>query len=141
MQTIDDSVEVEARVQRMSRSDLGALAQHRLSLLIDCSAEINKATNLQELGDMVVKSAIGGTGFQRAAMLMPADENGEIEVTGYLDGDSRDASGTKFSRSLLEAASKGDVACMLSGQTAGFGELHSNQTLNCATRRRSSILF
>jgi len=122
MQTIDDSVEVEARVQRMTRSDLGSLAQHRLSLLIDSSADINKATNLKELGALLVKSAIDGTGFQRAAMLMPADEDGEIEVVGYLDGDSRDASGTKFSRSLLEAASKGDVACMLGGQTAGFGQ-------------------
>ncbi len=122
MQTIDDSVEVEARVQRMARSDLGSLAQHRLSLLIDCSADINKATNLKELGALLVKSAIDGTGFQRAAMLMPANEEGEIEVVGYLDGDSRDASGTKFSRSLLDAASKGDVACMLGGQTAGFGQ-------------------
>jgi serine phosphatase RsbU (regulator of sigma subunit) len=122
MQTIDDSVEVEDRVQRMSRSDLGSLAQHRLSLLIDCSADINKATNLKELGELLVKSAIGGTGFQRAAMLMPADEDGGVEVVGFLDGDSREASGTKFSRSLLDAASKGDVACMLGGQTAGFGE-------------------
>ena len=122
MQTLDDSVEVEDRVQRMTRSDIGALAQHRLSLLIDCSADINKAANLKELGSMVVKSAIDGTGFQRAAMLMPANEEGEIEVVGFLDGDSRDASGTTFSRSLLEAASRGDVACLLSGQTAGFGQ-------------------
>jgi len=132
MQTIDDSVEVEARVQRMSRSDLGALAQHRLSLLIDCSAEINKATNLKELGAMVVESAIAGTGFQRAAMLMPADEEGEIEVVGFLDGDSKDASGTTFSRSLLEAASKGDVACMLSGQTAGFGQSIADLNIHSA---------
>ena len=121
MQTLDDSVEVESRVQRMTRSDLGSLAQHRLSLLIDSSADINKATTLKELGTFLVKSAIDGTGFQRAAMLMPADEEGEIEVVGFLDGASRDASGTTFSRSLLEAASKGDVACMLGGQTAGFG--------------------
>ncbi|MBT4529845.1 MAG: SpoIIE family protein phosphatase [Phycisphaerae bacterium] len=132
MQTIDDSVEVEARVQRMARNDLGALAQHRLSLLIDCSAEINKATDLKELGAMVVVSAIEGTGFQRAALLMPADAEGEIEVVGFLDGDSRDASNTAFSRSLLEAASKGDVACLLSGQTAGFGDSIADLNIHSA---------
>jgi len=132
MQTIDDSVEVEARVQRMTRNDLGHLAQHRLTLLIECSADINKATNLKELGELVVKSAIGGTGFQRAAMLMPVDENGEIQVVGFLDGDSRDATGTTFSRSLLEGASKGDVACLLSGQTAGFGESIADLNIHSA---------
>lgn len=132
MQTIDDSVEVEARVQRMTRSDLGAIAQHRLSLLIDCSSDINKATTLKELGSYVVKSAIEGTGFQRAAMLMPADEDGEIEVVGFLDGDSRDATGTTFSRSLLSAASKGDVACLLSGQTAGFGDSIADLNIHSA---------
>jgi serine phosphatase RsbU (regulator of sigma subunit) len=132
MQTLDDSVEVEARVQRMSRSDLGALAQHRLSLLIDCSAEINKATDLKELGSMVVQSAIEGTGFQRAALLMPADAEGEIEVIGFLDGKSRDASGTAFSRSLLDAASRGDVACLLSGQTAGFGDSIADLSIHSA---------
>jgi len=132
MQTLDDSVEVEARVQRMTRSGLGALAQHRLSLLIDCSAEINKAANMKELGSLVVKSAIGGTGFQRAAMLMPAYEDGEIEVVGFLDGESRDASGTAFSRSLLVAASKGDVACLLSGETAGFGQSIADLSIHSA---------
>ena len=132
MQTIDDSVEVEDRVQRMSRSDLGSLAQHRLSLLIDCSADINKATNLKELGSLLVKSTIDGTGFQRAAMLMPSKEEGGIEVVGFLDGDSRDASGTTFSRSLLDAASKGDVACMLGGQTAGFGQSIADLNIHSA---------
>ena len=132
MQTIDDSVEVEARVQRMAQSDIGSLAQHRLSLLIDCSADINKATDLKELGALLVKSAIAGTGFQRAAMLMPADAEGEIEVVAFLDGDSRDATGTTFSRSLLEGASRGDVACMLSGQTAGFGQSIADLSIHSA---------
>ena len=132
MQTIDDSVEVEARVQRMSQSDIGALAQHRLSLLIDSSADINKASNLKELGALLVKSAIDGTGFQRAAMLMPADAEGEIEVVAFLDGNSRDATGTTFSRSLLEGACKGDVACMLSGQTAGFGQSIADLNIHSA---------
>ncbi|MDP7008839.1 MAG: FHA domain-containing protein, partial [Phycisphaerales bacterium] len=132
MQTIDDSVEVGPRVQKMSQSDIGVLAQHRLSLLIDCSADINKASDLKELGALLVKSAIAGTGFQRAAMLMPADAEGEIEVVAFLDGDSRDATGTTFSRSLLQGASSGDVACMLSGQTAGFGQSIADLNIHSA---------
>jgi sigma-B regulation protein RsbU (phosphoserine phosphatase) len=133
MMTIEeDSVDMESRVQRMTRNDIGNLAQHRLSLLIECSADINKATDLQELGSLLVKSAIGGTGFQRAAMLMPADENGEIQVVGFLDGKSRDATGTAFSKSLLDAASRGDVACLLSGQTAGFGNSIADLNIHSA---------
>ena len=133
MMTIEeDSVDMESRVQRMTRNDIGNLAQHRLSLLIECSADINKATDLQELGSLLVKSAIGGTGFQRAAMLMPADESGEIQVVGFLDGKSRDATGTTFSKSLLDAASRGDVACLLSGQTAGFGNSIADLNIHSA---------
>ena len=138
MQTIDDSIEVEARVQRMTRNDIGHLAQHRLTLLMECSAYINQATNIKELGALVVKSAIGGIGFQRAAMLMPVNEEGEIEVVGFLDGESRDATNTTFSRSLLEAASRGDVACLLSGDTAGFGQ--SIADLNIHSAICSSIM-
>jgi sigma-B regulation protein RsbU (phosphoserine phosphatase) len=132
MQTIDDSIEVEARVQRMSQSDIGSLAQHRLSLLIDSSADINKATDLKELGVLLVKAAIDGTGFQRAAMLMPVDAEGEIEVIAFLDGDSRDPTGTTFSRSLIDGARNGDVACLLSGQTAGFGQSIADLNIHSA---------
>ena len=132
MQTIDDSIEVEARVQRMTRNDLGHLAQHRLTLLMECSADINKATNIQELGALLVKSAIGGTGFQRAAMIMPVGQSGEIEVVGFLDGESRDATDTTFSRSLLDGASHGDVACLLSGDTAGFGQSIADLNIHSA---------
>jgi serine phosphatase RsbU (regulator of sigma subunit) len=132
MQTIDDSVEVESRVQRMTRNDLGHIAQHRLTLLMECSADINKAINIKELGALVVKSAIGGTGFQRAAMIMPVGDSGEIEVVGFLDGDSRDAAGTTFSRSLLDGASRGDVACLLSGDTAGFGQSIADLNIHSA---------
>ncbi len=128
MQTIDDSIEMEDRIQRMARSEISSLAQHRLTLLINCSANFNKAENVNDLGSLLVKSAADGTGFQRAAMLMPAQDVGGIEVMAFLDGDSRDATGTTFSQSLLESASKGDVACLLSGETAGFG--HSIAELN-----------
>jgi len=132
MQTVDDSIEVEARVQRMTRNDLGHLAQHRLTLLMECSADINQSTNIKELGTLLVKSAIGGTGFQRAAMIMPVEESGEIEVVGFLDGESRDATGTTFSRSLLDAACRGDVACLLSGDTAGFGQSIADLNIHSA---------
>ncbi len=132
MQTMDDGLDMESRVQRFTRSDVGNLAQHRLSLLIDCSADINKANDLQELGALLVKSAIDGTGFQRAAMLMSSDESEEIEVIAFTDGESRDATGTAFSRSLLKAASNGDVACLLSGDTAGFGQSIADLNIHSA---------
>ena len=138
MPTLDDTSESESRVQRMTWSDVGALAQHRLSLLIDCAANINKATDISKLGSLLVKSAVQGTGFQRAAMLLPSKQDGEIEVMAFLDGESRDASGTVFSRSLLEAAAKGDVACMLCGQTGEYGQsiadLNIHSAICCGVR-------
>ena len=131
MQTIDDGLDLESRVQRFSKSDVGNLAQHRLSLLIDCSAEINKSATLSELGVLLVQSAIDGTGFQRAAMLVTAGET-DIEVIAFRDGNSQDASDTIFSRSLLKAASTGDVACLLSGDTAGFGQSTAELNIHSA---------
>jgi serine phosphatase RsbU (regulator of sigma subunit)/pSer/pThr/pTyr-binding forkhead associated (FHA) protein len=132
MQTIDDSSEVESRIQRMTRTDVGALAQHRLNLLIDWAERINAASTLKELGTLLVKSTVDGTGFQRAAMLMPADEDGEFEVVAFLDGDSRDATGTTFSRSLIDGASRGDVACLLSSDAGGYGQSIADLNIHSA---------
>jgi len=131
MQTLDDGLDMQSRVQRFTRSDVGNLAQHRLSLLIDCSAEINKADTLHGLGELLVKSAIDGTGFQRAAMLV-SNEGDEIDVIAFSDGQSKDASQTAFSRSLLSAASTGDVACLLSGDTAGYGQSIADLNIHSA---------
>ena len=61
-------------------------------------------------------------------MLMPADEDGEFEVVAFLDGDSRDATGTTFSRSLIDGASRGDVACLLSSDAAGTDRASQTST-------------
>jgi serine phosphatase RsbU (regulator of sigma subunit) len=65
-------------------------------------------------------------------MIMPVGDCGEIEVVGFLDGESRDAAGTTFSRSLLDGASRGDVACLLSGDTAGFGQSIADLNIHSA---------
>lgn len=132
MQTIDDSSDMASQIQRLTRSNVGALAQHRLNLLIDCSERINAANTMKELGSLLVKSTVDGTGFQRAAMLMPPAEDGAIEVVAFLDGDSRDATNTTFSRSLIEGASKGDVACLLSGDTGNYGQSIADLNIHSA---------
>ncbi|MEE2912536.1 MAG: SpoIIE family protein phosphatase [Planctomycetota bacterium] len=132
MQTIDDTGDISDQIQRLSRGNVGALAQHRLNLLIDCSERINAAATMKELGSLLVKSTVDGTGFQRAAMLMPPTEEGEIEVVAFIDGDSRDASNTTFSRSLIEGASRGDVSCLLSGDTGDYGQSIADLNIHSA---------
>jgi serine phosphatase RsbU (regulator of sigma subunit) len=132
MRTIDDTGTADERVQRLAQSELGALAQHRLNLLMDFAGSINAAADEKELAASLVQWAIDGTGFQRAAMLRQVGGDDEVEVAAYLDGDSRDSTKATFSRSLLRGASGGDVACLLSGETGSFGQSIADLNIHSA---------
>lgn len=131
MQTIDDAATATGRIQRLGRSDIGSLAQHRLNLLIDCSERINAQADEAALAASLVIWAVDGTGFTRAAMLRGSDAS-EVEVIGYRDGDSSDASSATFSRSLIEGAMDGDICCMISGDTGSFGQSIADLNIHSA---------
>ena len=58
-------------VERVSRKEIGALAQKRLDLLIDGAVKIHQAEDEQTLDEALVDLALQGTGFPRAAVLRP----------------------------------------------------------------------
>lgn len=114
--TMDDSVSPQ-RVERIAIDTIASLARHRLDLLIECSAAINSATDEESLAGVVLDAAIAGTGFTRAAVIRPVGAGNEVQVIGYRGpegaaGPSEPGtlSAMAFSRSLLKAASGGQMA-------------------------------
>jgi serine phosphatase RsbU (regulator of sigma subunit) len=134
--TEDDHDSTIYRVHRVPQHELSLRAQHRLDLLIDCCASIPGATDEQQLAAAVLDSLLSGTGFPRAAFLRPSDKGGEGQVevvairtpasqrsgsnlaakpmsesqSALVEEIRRGGATPGFSRSLLKAASSGQVA-------------------------------
>lgn len=116
--TVDSSP--DQHVERLPARSVPSLAQHRLGILIDCSAAIHAAADETTMAGAVLDAAIAGTGFHRAALLRPIDDE-RVTVVGYrsLDGS---ISVPEFSRSLINEASSGELARLASGISSRFGE-------------------
>ncbi len=133
--TTDDYSEGEdRRVQKVARHELENMAQHRLQVLLDCAEQINSATDEDALAEESLRSALSGTGYQRAAMLKPTGTESELIVVGYHDDRGSDVSNASFSRSLVHAAASGELVrmtgeAMVTGQS--IVDLHITQAL-CA---------
>jgi serine phosphatase RsbU (regulator of sigma subunit)/pSer/pThr/pTyr-binding forkhead associated (FHA) protein len=135
MPTSPDEQEVEERVQRIDPSDVAALARHRLSLFIECAGLINQASNEEEQAQAILSSAIEGTGFGRAALLRPKDGGDQVEVLNYrirASSESDDTGFTTFSRSLIRAASEGDMVSLLSDSQPDYGQSIADLNIHSA---------
>ena len=107
--TIADQPGGGRRIERVSEQELERLARHRLDLLVDCAAMIHSATNEATLAEAVLQSALAGTGFHHAALIRPRGGFEELEVLGYRSRDPESGSDFEYSRSLIEAASAGQI--------------------------------
>jgi serine phosphatase RsbU (regulator of sigma subunit)/pSer/pThr/pTyr-binding forkhead associated (FHA) protein len=105
------------RVEQVSPAELGLLAQQRFHLVVDCAAAIHGAPDERGLAQVVLDSALAGTGFQHAALLRPAGGSAgleAIEVLGHRHGGGDTPPGdVTFSRSLLAAAAQGAVVRLI----------------------------
>ncbi|MEM0984001.1 MAG: SpoIIE family protein phosphatase, partial [Planctomycetota bacterium] len=121
--TNNDLASTAHRVQRVPVRELRSVAQQRLDLLIECAAGINGASSLQDLADESLKAVVTGTGFSRAAFIRQVSATGDIElvaargVSGEIDG-----SDFAFSRSLINAASAGEIVRMAGDGGVNYGE-------------------
>ena len=137
--TAPDEEEVEQRVKRIDPSDVAALARHRLSLFIECAGLINQATNEAEQADAIVTSALEGTGFGRGALLRARGEGDQVEVLHYkLAGDAPGTFDT-FSRSLIKAASQGDMVSLLSDAQPDYGQSIAELNIHSRTSYLAKI--
>lgn len=85
-------------------------------LLVEAAAGIHQVTDEVTLAKLVLDFARRGTGHTHAAYLRPSDADGTIEVIAT----SPERSEGVYSRSLLKAASNGEMA-MLDAQGAAAG--------------------
>lgn len=75
-----------------------------VALLLEAAAALQTATSEQELADALIDSACRATHLPNAAVLRPIDDAGNVEIVAKRGG------GERFSRSLIRAASAGQVA-------------------------------
>lgn len=110
--TNPDADVVGTRIHRVPQAELMLRAQHRLELLLDCAASITAATSEQQLANAVLEALMSGTGFARAAFVrrMSAfDGLGASQVELVASRGAAVGGETAFSRSLIEAATAGQV--------------------------------
>lgn len=147
--TTDDGGGSISRVQRVPESELSLRAQERLDLLIDAAAGIAGADSEVTLADAVLDVLVKATSFPRAAFIKRVGDSDAVELVGYKGADassavpgapgasnvkqtetgfpasfSRTAAAKAFapSRSLIRAASEGQVVRIDAGSSANYGQ-------------------
>jgi sigma-B regulation protein RsbU (phosphoserine phosphatase) len=133
--TANDLATTSHRVQRVPVRELRSVAQQRLDLLIECAAGINAAMTETELGDRALDAVTRGTGFRRAAFIRQVSAAGDVQVIAAIGPGSDEVSpedpthkgagahtGFSFSRSLINAASGGEIVRMTGESGQNYGE-------------------
>lgn len=124
LRTDDDYYSTNNRVQRVPQTELRSIAQQRLELLIECAASINASSDDSALADSVLDAVIRGTGFPRAALirLLGAEDDAAVELVGFHGPEHEEASDLVLSRSLVEAAAKGEIVRLSGDAPINYGE-------------------
>ncbi len=132
--TTNDLATTSHRVQRVPVRELRSVAQQRLDLLIECAAGINAATSERELGERALDAVTRGTGFKRAAFIRQVSASGDVQVLAAVTPQSiadlergetpfvDPSKGFSFSRSLINAASNGEIVRMTGESGSNYGE-------------------
>lgn len=95
---------------RTVQVDQARLADDMLSLLLESASGIHGAKNEQQLGQLLLDTAVAGTGLANAVMLKPTDATGGVEIVASKMTGVQGANTPTFSRSLINMASTGVVA-------------------------------
>lgn len=122
LHTLDDTSDPRRHVQTLVEGDMAGIARQRLSLLLECAAEINAVKNECELADALAKSALSGSGYGRAAYLRSLAGDQEVEMLASRTPSGADAGGFAVSRSLIRGASLGRVARLRARDAHDFGQ-------------------
>jgi sigma-B regulation protein RsbU (phosphoserine phosphatase) len=113
LQTSDDSG--QTLVRTVTSDSRAPLAEAILSILIDSAEKIHAAADEKQLADAILDAAVRGTSLQNGAMLRPIDSAGNVEIISSHFAPQTQTGGISFSRSLINAASSGNVAELNAG--------------------------
>lgn len=120
--TKNDFHESGHRIETVQRADRQEFAQHRLELLIDWAGTANTATTIKELSEMMLRAALDGTGLSRGAVVRQVSASGDVETLAELGHGDGTRSKIDMSRSLLAAASTGEVVRLTNEAKPNYGE-------------------
>ncbi|MBX3321408.1 MAG: SpoIIE family protein phosphatase [Phycisphaeraceae bacterium] len=118
--TTNDVHSAKHRIETVERTGHHEFAQHRLDLIIECAAGAQGARDMQELADLMLNTAIAGTGFTRGAVVRQVSAGGDVETIAHV-GHGRSRGHIDISRSLLAAASAGEVVRLTGEDESNFG--------------------
>lgn len=107
--TIPDLPGAGRRIERLDPGLVAHPAQLQLNLIIDCAGAITAATTPVQLAEAVLEALLGGVDFDRAAVLAQGSALSEVEIVASRSRHPGRGA-FQFSRSLLEAASSGQMA-------------------------------
>lgn len=107
------------RVERVEERELAAISQTRLNLLMECAAAVVGVEDDRALAQVVLRAAIEGTGFARAALLRDAPAIGDVEVVMDIDPFAQPGHTGTFSKSLISEARKGEMVKLLVEEGGG----------------------
>jgi predicted component of type VI protein secretion system len=110
--TFDDKH--SSTVRSLTSEQLPPLRDDLLALFLEASAAIHSAESEKQLAERMMDVARRGTGLSHAVFLRPLDAEGRIEVIAESPA-SVPGRAASFSRSLLAAAAKGQVAELSAG--------------------------
>lgn len=120
--TTNDFHQSGHRIETVQRADRQEFAQHRLELLIDWAGRAHSAGSIEEMAKWMLQVALDGTGLSRGAVVRQVSAAGEVETlaeVGHGEGGRRQID---ISRSLLAAASAGEVVQLTNEATPNYGE-------------------
>jgi serine phosphatase RsbU (regulator of sigma subunit) len=109
LRTADDANQFQTMVRAVGADSVAPLAEDMLTLLLESAAAVHAAADERALAELVLEAATRGTGLPNAALLRPLDASGTVEVIAARR-DAAEEGSAIFSRSLLAAASHGQVA-------------------------------
>lgn len=107
----NDSVQTDGSPTLVRNVSDAKLIDDQLAVLLESTAAIHSANDERGLADMLIDSALRGTGMSNAAFLRPVDNAGRVQIVSSRYVNTGGApEPPSFSRSLLAAAANGQVA-------------------------------
>lgn len=109
--TVANELAATERIEIMpAAAPLGRHAR-RMAVLMRWLGRITEPAEPRTVADQALQAAVEGSGFPRAAVLVP-EEDGGLTVLSFVSPEGTDPSGFRFSRSLVDAALRGATALL-----------------------------
>lgn len=121
--TTNDFHQSGHRIETVHRADRQEFAQHRLELLIDWAGSAHESESIEALAGRMLQMALDGTGLSRGAVVRQVSAAGDVETLAEIGHGGETGGGRlDISRSLLAAASTGEVVRLTNEVNSNYGE-------------------